>query len=624
MSVPTDPYREQIESAIALHRQGHYAQAESAYRQVLGVAPQHPAAWHLLGCVAHEQGRLDEAIQSIHRALELVQFNDAVMLANGGEVLRKLHRLEEAWNWLQRAGALRPDSPEVYYKGGLVQSDLWNTDNAIALFQHTVELNPRHHDAWNNLGCEYSKLNRGREGEACFERALALSPDMPLALNNLGAAYALDERPLEAIPLYRRSLELKPDFAEAHSNLLFALNYDDRMSPDALFIEHRRWGEQHAQHLPPPPAWTQSRRADRPLRVGYLSGDWKSHPVAFFMLSVLRKHDPRRFEIYCYDDTVTHDALSDHLQQTSATWRRIRNLPDQQLIEQVRADQLDILVELHGHTTRNRLVAVAQRMAPVQVTYLGYVNTTGVPSIDYRITDMVCDPPGEPVRHTEQLVRLPTIFCCYSPAGDAPPPTPLPAEQRGYIVFGSLHNLSKLSDSTLDLWAKVLHAVPSAHLRIVRKTCRGERRQPFVDSFARRGIDASRLEFSDTWPSTANHMVHYLDLDISLDVTPWSGHTTTCEALWMGVPMITLYGNRYAGRMVSSVLTQVGLVELIAQSPDEFVEIAARLANDWPRLAQLRRELRARMGQSPLCDAGRFTRELEDAYRTMWQRWCER
>jgi protein O-GlcNAc transferase len=402
---------------------------------------------------------------------------------------------------------------------------------------------------------------------------------------------------------------------------LLALQYLPHLNGAHLLAEHQLWARRHtgAPAEAPPVA---DRNPERRLRIGYVSGDFRDHPVAAFIEPILSAHDRQAVEVFCYVDVPAPDKFTERLRRHVDAWRSLAGLSDAVAAQLVRADRIDILVDLTGHTTRPRLRVFALRPAPVQATYLGYPGTTGLPAIDYRITDAVADPPGEPEVHTERLLRLPGCFCCYAPPASAPAVNPSPALAAGQVTFGSLHNLAKLNDAVLDLWCEVLRAVPSAHLLIARDTLTGQTKEMFARKFRDRGIAPERLELRRVWGSPGNHLRHYADIDISLDAFPWSGHTTACESLWMGAPVVTLYGNRHAGRMAASILTAVGLTDLVARTPAEYVERAVRLATEPKTLAALRARLRDQMRRSPLCDGPAFTRTLEQAYRQMWRQFC--
>jgi predicted O-linked N-acetylglucosamine transferase (SPINDLY family) len=356
------------------------------------------------------------------------------------------------------------------------------------------------------------------------------------------------------------------------------------------------------------------------LRVGYVSPDFRTHAVSYFFEPILRHHDRNRAEAYCYAEVAAPDDTTARLQGLASVWRWTVGLTDAQLAEQVRRDRVDILVDLAGHTSGHRLGVFARRPAPVQLTYLGYPSTTGLSAIDGLLTDAIVDPPGEPPWSAELPYRLPGLFCCYAPPVDAPAVGPSPAARGFGPTFGALHKLSKLNTAVLDVWCDLLRAIPSARLLLFRNNLTGTRREEIHLYFVERGIGPDRLDLRHEMPA-GGHLTVYGEIDVALDVFPWCGHTTACEALWMGVPVITLLGDRHAGRMTASVLMALGLDDWVARSPGHYLAIARRAADDWEGLARLRSALRERVRQSPLCDGRGWTARLEDAYRDLWRRW---
>jgi predicted O-linked N-acetylglucosamine transferase (SPINDLY family) len=357
--------------------------------------------------------------------------------------------------------------------------------------------------------------------------------------------------------------------------------------------------------------------------VGYVSPDFRSHAAAFFLEPLLAHHDPDQVETFCYAELTAPDERTAQLQKLAGHWRPTRGLSDARLAARVREDGIDVLVDLAGHTAGNRLLAFARRPAPVQVSYLGYAGTTGLDAIGYRLTDAVTDPPAEPSCHSEELVRLPGPFCCYAPPARVPLSTGLPSRRLGAVTFASLHKLDKLNDRVVDLWCQVLQDVPGARLLLARNTLHGPTAGYWHEQFTCRGIPAERVVIRRVEPVGMQHLRAYDEVDILLDTFPWCGHTTAYEALWMGVPVVTLRGDRHAGRMTASVLTYLGLSEWIADTPDDYRRVAAELARSAARRAVWRGGLRAGLLASPLCDGPAFVRDLEAAYRRLWRRWCE-
>ncbi len=522
---------------------------------------------------------------------------------------------------LARAEALyRQVLSELHNRLGIVAAGQGKLDEAAASFRMLLQLRPDAPGGYTNLGNVLRLQGRLDEAVASWQQALALQPGLAPAYNNLGLGLMHLGRLAEAQDQFRRALDLAPDYAVAHSNLLLSLNYDPAADPAAVRAEHQRWALAHARG-PVLPAPANERNPERCLRVGYVSPDLCQHVVARFVAPILANHDRARFEAYCYAEVRAPDAMTARLRDLAPGWRSTCGLSDAQVAAQVRADQIDLLVDLAGHTDNHRLGVFSYRPAPVQITYLGYCNTTGVPALDYLLTDAVADPPGAPAYCTEELVRLPGCFCCWLPP-EAPAVAPLPAALAGHITFGSFHGLAKLNDHVLDLWSAVLRALPSARLLLFRHTLRGTVVDELRQRFAQRGIAAGRLELRHAAADGASYLDVYGEVDVQLDTLPWTGHVTTCESLWMGVPVLTLAGARHAGRLSATLLTALGLTDWIAATPEQYVDLAVRQTADLDRLAALRAGLRERMRTSPLCDGASFTRGLEDVYRALWRRWC--
>jgi protein O-GlcNAc transferase len=425
----------------------------------------------------------------------------------------------------------------------------------------------------------------------------------------------------EACATFRRALEVQPDSPVIHSNLIYDLHFrfaDDR---EMLAREHQRWYERHAL-----PLERFSRPHDndpdsqRRLRVGYVSPNFARHPVGRFLLPLLECHDHRQFEIFCYASVAAPDELTERLRGHADHWREVGGLSDEQLAELIREERIDLLVDLAAHLAQNRLLAFARKPAPVQVTYLAYCSTTGLRSIDYRLSDPFMDPPGEPTSYyAEETVRLPETYWCYRPDQNLAPPGPLPALATGQVTFGCLNSFWKVTPSTLSAWRELLRTVPGSRLLLHARP--GAHRDRVRQFFAEGAVDPARVAFVG-YLSVAEYFLVYERIDVGLDPFPYAGGTTTCDALWMGVPVVSLAGKAPLSRAGLGVLTNAGLPELVAGTPGEYARVAAMLAGDLPRLAALRAGLRERLHRSPLTDAPRFARNVEAAYRMMWRRWC--
>jgi predicted O-linked N-acetylglucosamine transferase (SPINDLY family) len=403
------------------------------------------------------------------------------------------------------------------------------------------------------------------------------------------------------------------------------MNYHPGMEASAIAEEHRRWNQVHAEPLRPfilP--HTNERSPSRRLRIGYVSPDFRAHSVAYFLEGLLEHHDHSQVEVFCYAEVANPDAVTARMEQLAGHWRRITGMPDAEVAELIRHDGIDILVDLAGHTANRRLLVFARKPAPVQVTWLGYPNTTGLDTIDYRLTDHFADPPGSTEHlHSEQLIRLPQSAWCYRPLENPPPVSAPPVHDTGHITFGCFNAMPKINRPLLELWSGILLAVPGSRL-LLKNASLGETsmQHQLWKQLQEMGIGPERVEMVGCVPDLSGHLGMYGRVDIALDTFPYHGTTTTCEALWMGVPVVTLAGKTHVSRVGASLLSNLGHQEWIASIPEEYVKIAVELAKDLPRLTALRSTLRERMQASPLMDAAGFARDIEAAYRKIWRTWC--
>ena len=535
-----------------------------------------------------------------------------------------LHRAEtlpQAEALYRQVLQIQPGNHDALYLLGLIEHERGNHEGAIVLLKDAIRHHAREPAFHRSLGDILYQLERWPGAAGCYEAALTLDPDrtgpqlVPM-LANLAVSYRAQGRIEESLARFREALALGPNEADIFSSYLFTLNFSTRLSPAEVFAEHLRYGKLFA---------AQARTAgdadpERRIRLGYVSPDFNHHAVAYFIEPVLAHHDPSRFDVSCYYLQARGDEVTARLKALSRRWIECAGISDQQLAARIEADRIDILVDLAGHTAGNRLPAMARKPAPVQATWLGYLNTSGLSAMDYRLTDRYADPPGVSERfHTEKLLRLPDSQWCYRHPGPTPTVSPLPALGAGAVCFGSFNKFQKLSPFLLQLWADALLQLGNAKLLFVGVP--SEAQAPLAGFFAERGLEPGRLELHDRMPLDRFRAMHQR-VDIALDAHPYSGATTTCDSLWMGVPTLTLAGASSISRSCTSLLQTLGLPDWIARTPAEFVELARRHAGDLQRLAGLRAGLRAKMQASPLMDAARFTANLEHAYRRMWQAHC--
>jgi protein O-GlcNAc transferase len=559
--------------------------------------------------ILERNGSLAEALKKYRAALPLLRkLGGTEARYNLGVVLQRLGMHEEALASFRATLEAQPGSVDALLNAGSVLHALARYDGALECCLRVLEISPGLALAHNNAGNALEALGRPEEALGHFKAAVASAPGYAVACDNLGNLLKKLGRIGEAIDAYREGMQ--GGDARLYSNYLLALNYAEDCSEEALALEHRRFGERFGTGKGRPPL---AREWPRRLRIGYVSPDLREHSVAYFVEPLLERHDRDAFEVIAYYGGAAADATTRRLRALCDRWRDCVQLSDAEFAQQVRADRADILVDLAGHTGGGRLLAFAERPAPLQLSFLGYPGTTGLSAIDNRITDAHADPSGSEHFSCERLLRPWPTYFCYRPPGNSPEPAASPGSSA--ITFGCFNNVAKLSDGFLAAAAQVLAAVPEA--RLVLKTGGLESQRARL---AHAGLDAARIELRGFEPSTASHLAQYHAVDIALDTFPYNGATTTCEALWMGVPVVTLEGRRHAGRMGASLLHALGLPELVCGDAAQYVATCIALARNRARLDALKLGLRARLQASPLMDETGYTRALEAAYTEAWTR----
>jgi predicted O-linked N-acetylglucosamine transferase (SPINDLY family) len=610
-----------VDVAMQYLQAGQFAQADSILRQVLAAAPAHADALHLLGVIAYQQRDYALAIERISQAIQL-QPGAARFYNNLGVALCAAGRCADALRAHEAALRLEPGQETFHYNHGNTLLAADDAPAAIRAYQAALKIAPNLPVARNMLGVAFVQAGQIDDAIAAFQRAIAEDPNYPDAYNNLGNAYK-DQGLLDpAIEAYRKSLALNPNDAEVRSNLINLLQFHPEVTLADIQREHCEWRRIHERPLRSTIApHTNSLDPHKRLRIGYASADFRNHCQVFFMMPLLAHHDPRQFEIFCYSGVRQPDAFTAQLRGLAGQWRDISSLPDEQAAELIRQDQIDILVDLTQHMAYNRLPLFARRPAPVQAAWLGYPGSTGLETMDFRLTDPHLDPPGTANQafYSEQSIRLPDAFWCYDPLSDVTV-SELPALTRGHITFGSLNNFCKVNPKVIDLWARVMQRVAGSRMLIL--TDHGAHRARTLELFRQAALDNAqeRIEFVAKCQRR-----EYLELchriDIILDTFPYNGHTTSLDALWMGVPVVSILGSMPVGRAGLSILTNLALADdWLATTPEQFMEIAVRWSQDLQALAALRRSLRTRLQSSPLMDAARFAKNMEAAYREMWMR----
>lgn len=571
-------------------------------------AGQHPLARNLYPSL----------LQTDRKTLAALPYN-AVVLSELAGVEFHAHNQDNAFNLLKLAIDLNGQVAAWHCNLGKLYLQNLHYQEALAACQHALKIEPMLEDGHFNAGVAYWHMGRLHQAIDCFKRVIDLNPNNATAHSNLGSIFFSLLKYNEAIENLHKSITLAPDNPVYFSSYLTALHYLKDVSLNHLYAEHLKFGERFepasSRRFPNTPDPL------RKLRIGYLSADFRSHPIAYFTEAVLKAHDKKTVEVYCYSDVTTPDENTRRLMPL-AHWRTTANLSDAALTQQICKDGIDILLDMAGHTAHNRLPLFAGRAAPIQVSWIGYFDTTGLASMDYLLADDIMVPQNTAQRFTESVYRLPGGFLCYQPQPHMPEPSPPPVSTCGYITFGCFNNLNKINENVITVWSQLLNRLPNARLVLKCKTLRDIKiREIYHGLFANQGIAANRIELRGPSPHV-DMLEEYADIDIALEPFPYSGGTTTVEALYMGVPVITLAGSAFVGRLSASILTSIGLDELVTDNVDEYIERIIDLASQPAKLAQLRFSMRDRISKSPLGDADLFTRNLETAFRDMWQQWC--
>jgi protein O-GlcNAc transferase len=618
MPKPDVLLRSRKKKAFALLDGNRLEEARALLDQLSRVARLDADIWCALGVVNGRLGVHAAAVDCCRRAVELAP-RDIQAHYNLAVALRDAGQSEAAVDALRATLALEPAHRMAVSSLGHLLLTLGRVDDAVLVYQAALVYHPQDPRLLSDLATAQQFQGQFEAAVSSYRRAVQLAPDLVPLYDNLASALCLQGRIQEALDCYAEALRRDPGNAKALGNYLLTLHYAPGISPEVMLREHRRW----PVALAAPAAKCHGAAdagAERRLKIGYVSADFRNHSVAYFLAPLFQAHDRGAVEIHGYSCNALADATTAWFQGSADQWRPIAGLTDEQAARQIQADGIDILVDLGGHTSGSRLALFARKPAPLQVTYLGYPDTTGLATMDYRITDAWSDPPGADAYYTETLIRLEGGFLCYQPSAETPPVAALPARQRGFITFGSFNARAKINEAVIKLWSRLLQEVPTSRLLLKNPSLScAKTRERLHALFVAQGIAHERVELRGLAHSSQEHLDTYAHIDIALDTFPYNGTTTTCEAMWMGVPVVTLAGEAHVGRVGVSLLHAVGLEDLIARDQDDYVQRAVSLAQDPAQLAALRAALRQRMAASPLCDAPHFARKVEAAYRGMMQ-----
>ena len=644
----------------ALQAIGRFEEAVKSYNQAIQIYPDYVDAHYNLGNVLKELGLLDEAVKSYNKAIQLkpdyvdAHYNLSVALKdlkqleksiqscvkaiqlkpdyaeaynNLGATLQELGRLDEAVKSYNKATKLKPDYADAYNNLGVTLQELGRLDEAVKRYNQAIKINPDYAEAYSNLGVVQRELGQLEEAINNYNKAIQLKPDYADAYSNLGNTLQDQGQLDEAVECYNQAIKLQPDLSMAYNNRNCALNYFSELTQTDVFQKHLEFEEQFGlKILKDKQTVRLNKSKNTRLRVGYISADFNSHSVGYFFEPLLKHHDHYIINTYCYYNNIKEDSTTKRLIDVSEHWRSIIRMNDKDIINLIRKDKINILIDLSGHTKGNRLTVFSHNPAPIQVTWLGYPNTTGLSSIDYRFTDEIADPISEADKfHSEELVRLPKGFLCYQGNESVSTNKALPCLKRGYITFGSFNNLTKITPQVIKIWSRILQAVPNSHLLLKSKQLSdSSTKSRYLELFKEEGISEDRLELHSWMPEKDGHLRLYGHVDIGLDPFPYNGTTTTCEALWMGTPVITILGDRHVSRVGASILTHVGLEEFIATDIDEYINMAIKYANNMDSIKSIRAGLRHNMKNSDLCNADAFARDVEKALDEMWNQYLQK
>jgi len=625
-------------------------QAIDVWKKTIDLDPDCIDAYANIGFAYIHSGHLEKAQKILMTGYEKAPENQLILL-NLATVWQNKNAFDHARHYYEKLLAINPDHLQALKQFGQLLYKTGYMVGAIKYLLHLVRLIPHCVDAWYRLGCAYQDNFQDDDAVKCFQTVLSLDPKNLQAYYNLGKIETAKGQQTSAENFFRKALDMQPDFAEIlismgllfldvadldnsqyfiqkalkHTNnlysrigsiYLYSLNFLPQISSDEKFSLHQKWGKNMVKQCNYQFVHFNKHDNQSPMKIGYVSPDFRTHSVAYFILPVLQHHDVNEFQIYLYANVNRPDQMTEKIRTHCYKYRNIRGMQSTKAGELIYEDQLDILIDLAGHTYENLLKIFAMKPAPIQMTYLGYPGTTGLETVDFRITDRIVDPEDDTRHYTEKHIQMPSPFICYQPPENAPEISELPMIKNGYITFGSFNYLGKINHSVIQLWCSLLKKIPTARLILKSRPFHDKHVQKkFKQLFISNGIEKKRLDFRKTVPEIKNHLSHYQDIDIALDPFPYNGTTTTCESLWMGVPVLTISGHCHAARVGTSLLQSIGLNEWVAQNPDIFIQKAVLLEKQQGLLSELRHNLRNILEISDLCNASFHTQKLESVYR---------
>lgn len=598
--------------------QKDYSKAIATYKKAVQIKPDHIEALFNLANTLFEN---NDYVQAERYFQQTLQFKPNMHEARNrlGKIFNHLADHEKAMTCFSQVLKLEQDNLQALNNMGYSLQELGRFDEAINQYKKALVYHPQRPELFNNIGNVLVRQGKFNKALSWYQKAVNAQPDYEEANINLAWTYGQHGLYKESIKCLQNLCNRRTDLHFAYSDLLFNLNYDPELNNKDLFESAKGWWlrftETAQSHILNNKRQLNIKKTGEPLHIGFLSPDFRQHPVGIFILPLLKNISKSNFKIFCYAEigSKNHDTITDEIMKLSDYWYSTWGIDDDKVAEKITSDKIDILFDLAGHSAQNRLPIMARKPSPLQVSWLGYVNTTGLPVIDYRFTDQIANPSGSELYYSESLVYLPHGFFCYLPPAECPGIGPLPAISSGTITFGSFNNIIKISEEVIEVWAKILLAVPDSKLLWVSKAFADTQIQShFLNIFNLNGVPSNRIEMVCNLPMK-EYLATHNRVDIALDPFPHNGHTITCHSLWMGVPVITLKGDRYAARMGASIMTRINLENHIANSKDEYIEKAKSLAGNIGELQDLRRSMRERLLSSSICDTKQFTKDFENA-----------
>lgn len=609
--------RSKLKKAKTLLSENKFEEANEILSRLSIQSPRDADVWRCLGYIAGNRQEYEKATGYFKKAVAIEPGN-AKILFNYGLALRDAGKFDGAIEVFKKSLIKDPDNTEMLDCLAHAYIMAGHQDKAAEVFKTSLKINPNQAETQSNLGSIYQAQGELGKAEQCYRQALRLNPQINIS-DNLGSVLISQGRYRESIEVCRSGLIKQPKNARVFSNLLLMLNYMEDISQEEMFDEHNKWSQVFEDPLNYMDHDVYHHHKES-LRIGYYSPDFREHSVAYFIEPIIEHHNKDKFSTYAYYPSKKEDAVTERLKERFNTWRDVYNRSADEIAEVIKADEIDILIDLAGHTANNSLLSFAKKPAPVQITYLGYPNTTGVKAIQYRITDNIADPEGQDEYYSEQLCRLPGCFLTYKPGENSPEVSEPPVIKNAYITFGSFNNLAKINDSVINVWSEVLKKLANSRLLIKNPSLTDvTTREAYVEKFKQCGIEDKRIKLIGHTPTRYQHLSMYADIDIALDTFPYNGTTTTCEALWMGVPVISLCGDHHAARVGASLLSAANKSEWIAYSEEGYIEKALSLAENTEILKSNREKQRDFISNTPLLDNRAFVISLENAYQKIWQ-----